>query len=130
MENQTRGAVRLSDAVAKEVRVLLVRRDMKQSELAAKMGVSEMWLSRRLRGSQPLDLNDTQLIADTLNVEVSDLLPRTDQGRTVVVAGEAKRSTTVAKHTAPHRPHPTSQARRQAHIEATRRPVRISLLHA
>src|SRR5687767_6944026 len=94
MENETRGAIRLSDAVAKEVRVMLVRREMKQTELAAKMGVSEMWLSRRLRGSQPLDLNDLQLIADCLNVEVTDLLPRSNEGRTVVFAGESRRQTT------------------------------------
>lgn len=68
-------AVRLSDAVAKEIRVALIRADLKQSQLAERMGVSEMWVSRRLRGAQPIDLNDLQRFAEALGVPVTDLLP-------------------------------------------------------
>lgn len=68
-------AVRLSDAVAKEIRVALIRADLKQAQLAERMGVSEMWVSRRLRGAQPIDLNDLQRFAEALQVAVPDLLP-------------------------------------------------------
>lgn len=70
-------AVRLSDAVAKEIRIALIRADLKQAQLAERMGVSEMWVSRRLRGAQPIDLNDLQRFAEALGVPVSTLLPAT-----------------------------------------------------
>lgn len=127
-ENVTASVTPMRELIAEEVRALLGRRKLNASELARRLGVSQPYISRRLTGDTAFDVDDLEKIAQILNVEVADLFPR--EGRTVVVAGEAKRSTTVAKHTAPHRPHPTSQARRQAHIEATRRPVRISLLHA
>ena len=132
MESGTRPAIWLSDAVAKEVKVLLVRRDMKQGDLAAKMGVGEMWLSRRLRGAQPIDLNDLQLIAEALDVPAGDLLPRSGEGRTVVVAGEpreSRRSTTVGNHTPTKRarsPRPVGQPQRMVPPDSTRRPVRLS----
>ncbi|WP_203911137.1 helix-turn-helix domain-containing protein [Rhizocola hellebori] len=75
---------------------MLVRLDLKQSELAARLGVNEMWLSRRLRGAQPIDLNDLQRIAETLGVEVTDLLPRPNEGRTVATAGEPARTAAYA----------------------------------
>lgn len=77
---------------------MLVRLDMKQTELAAKIGVNEMWLSRRLRGAQPIDLNDLQLIAEALNVEVSELLPRSNEGRIITTgSGINGRSAALAK---------------------------------
>ena len=77
----------LSEAVAKEIRVLLVRRDMKQTDLADRMGVSEMWVSRRLRGAQPIDLNDLERFAEALNVEVTELLPVPTPGRVLTTIG-------------------------------------------
>lgn len=75
MVTGTAAAVRLSDAVAKEIRIALIRADLKQAQLAERMGVSEMWVSRRLRGAQPIDLNDLQRFAEALNVPVTTLLP-------------------------------------------------------
>ncbi|MCT2282589.1 helix-turn-helix domain-containing protein [Micromonospora chalcea] len=65
----------LSDAVAEEIRVLLTRRRMSQRQLAQALGVSPAWLNYRLTGTQAIDLNDLQRIADTLQVHVTELLP-------------------------------------------------------
>lgn len=106
---QTAGT-KLSDAVAKEIRVLLVRRDMKQTDLAVLMDVSEMWVSRRLRGAQPIDLNDLQRFADALNVEVHELLPRSDtprqnEGRVLTTVGTTEARADRANQGL-HRRHP------------------------
>lgn len=39
------------------------------------MGQSQMWVSDRLRGIQPIGLDDMQRFARALDVEVYDLLP-------------------------------------------------------
>lgn len=120
METANRPVTDLSDVVAKEIRVLLVRRDMKQTELAAKLGVSEMWLSRRLRGAQPLDLNDLQRIAAVLNVEAADLLPRSNEGRIITTAGSG-----VAHNHGSGRP-----AKRRMEKRSPRHPYPIGRTHS
>ena len=75
MDIPARSTTDLSRAVATEIRVLLLRRNMNQAQLAERMGVNEVWVSRRLRGAQQLDLNDLQRIADVLDVAIADLLP-------------------------------------------------------
>lgn len=65
----------LTQRVAEEIRVVLARRQMRQSQLARQLNVTEQWLSVRLRGVQPIDLNDLERIADVLGVTVIDLLP-------------------------------------------------------
>ena len=68
----------MSDRVAEEVRVMLARRRMSGRELARKLEVSPNWVSLRTSGSQPIDLNDLERIADALEVEIVDLLPPKD----------------------------------------------------
>ena len=112
METEPRTQISLSEIVAKEIRILLVRRDWKQSDLATRMGKSEMWVSRRLRGAQPIDLNDLQLFAEALNVEAADLLPRPDEGRTVsTVGGQAGGVTSNARSSRRHRRTPAAAGR-------------------
>ncbi len=65
----------LSEHVAEEIRALLARRRTRQSQLARQLGVSEQWISVRLRGVQPIDLNDLARIAEALDVSVVALLP-------------------------------------------------------
>jgi transcriptional regulator with XRE-family HTH domain len=65
----------LTQLVALEVKLEMVRRDLKQSNLARAIGKNEQWLSVRLRGRQPIDLNDLALIARGLGVSVRDLMP-------------------------------------------------------
>jgi DNA-binding Xre family transcriptional regulator len=123
----------LSQAVAEEIRVLLTRRRMSGRQLAAKLDVSQTWMADRLNGKTPIDLNDLDRIAGALNVEVFDLLPqqpRSGEGRTVVVAGEPRRSTTVANHTPAKRPQLTGHPKPFAPHDSTRRPVRLSPVSA
>jgi transcriptional regulator with XRE-family HTH domain len=65
----------LSALVAEEVRALMARRRMSGRQLAASLGVSPSWVSYRLTGQQPIDINDLHLIAKALGVGVHDLLP-------------------------------------------------------
>lgn len=69
----TAGAT-LSAQVAEEIRALMARRQIRQSQLARRIDVGEQWLSVRLRGKQPIDLNDLALIAGGLGVKPRDLL--------------------------------------------------------
>lgn len=66
----------LTQMVATQIKLQMVLADdIKQSQLARKIGKTEQWLSVRLRGVQPIDLNDLLLIAQGLGVGVHDLLP-------------------------------------------------------
>lgn len=65
----------LTQLVATEIRVQMARADVKQSQLARNLGTNEQWLSVRLRGRQPIDMNDLALIARALGVSVYELLP-------------------------------------------------------
>lgn len=65
----------LTQLVATEIRVQMARADVRQSQLAREIGKTEQWLSVRLRGRQPIDVNDLFLIAGALNVGVHELLP-------------------------------------------------------
>jgi len=66
----------LSEEVAEEIRVALVRRRMSGRQLARRLEVSPNWVSLRLTGVQAIDLNDLQRIAIVLDVDIADLLPR------------------------------------------------------
>jgi transcriptional regulator with XRE-family HTH domain len=66
----------LAVGVAEEIRALLGRRQIRQSQLARQLQVTEQWLSVRLRGLHPLDLNDFDRIARELKVEIIDLIPK------------------------------------------------------
>jgi len=76
----TTTATRLNEQTLEEIRVLLARRRMSARQLAALMGASEMWLSRRMRGAQALDLVDLQRIADALGVPPQALLGEATRG--------------------------------------------------
>lgn len=66
----------LTDLVVVEIRVQMARaNNMRQSQLARLIGKNEQWLSDRLRGRVLMDLEDLNLIAEGLGVNVLDLLP-------------------------------------------------------
>jgi transcriptional regulator with XRE-family HTH domain len=90
----TAGGGDLSRRVAEEIRAMMARRRISGRELARKLGVSQSWVSYRLTGIQPIDLNDLQRIAEALDVTVLDLLPR--DLRTVV--------TVTSPNLAPYQP--------------------------
>lgn len=65
----------LAGSVAAEVRAQLARRQLTGTALAAAIGRSEMYVSRRLRGEVPFDLVDVEQAAGFLGVAIADLLP-------------------------------------------------------
>lgn len=60
--------------VAAAVRAELGRRSKSQTSLARDMGVSQMWLNRRLRGEVALSVDDLAAIAQALQMPVERLL--------------------------------------------------------
>ena len=90
----------LTQLVATEIRVEMARQDLRQSQLARAIERTEQWLSVRLRGKQPIDLNDLALIAHGLDVPVHQLLPAPDA---------AARATLDRNSRRPERPTPTQQ---------------------
>jgi transcriptional regulator with XRE-family HTH domain len=66
----------LSSEVAEEIRAMMGRKRVSGARLAQMLGVSAAWISYRLSGTQPIDLNDLQRIARALEVPVGALLPR------------------------------------------------------
>jgi transcriptional regulator with XRE-family HTH domain len=77
----------LSERVAEEIRAMLGRRRMSGRQLATKLGVSQTWMSTRLTGTTPIDLNDLERIAAILDVEVAELLPIPKPGRYLTTVG-------------------------------------------
>lgn len=64
----------LTEIVAAEIRAWIGRRGIRQSQLARELGVSEQWISVRLRGVQPIGVDDLERIADVLGVPVTTFL--------------------------------------------------------
>jgi transcriptional regulator with XRE-family HTH domain len=87
----------LTEEVAEEIRVAMLRRRMTGAKLAQELGVSAAWVSYRLTGVQPIDLNDLQRIAVVLGVGVLDLMPKRatagypTEPRVVAVGGDTDR---------------------------------------
>lgn len=69
----------LNASVAGEIRAWMGRRGVRQSQLARMLGENEQWLSTRLRGATPLNLNDLGRIAQALSVNVVDFLPHRER---------------------------------------------------
>ena len=65
--------------IAANVRVELARHNMRQKELAERIGLKPAMLSHRLQGRTDLSLHEIDLIADALDVPVSKLLHVTGQ---------------------------------------------------
>lgn len=69
----------LSALVAAEVRAQMGRLGVRQNELARRMGENDQWVSSRLKGRTPIDLNDLYRFAKALGIGVYDLLPGPDE---------------------------------------------------
>jgi len=73
------GVMTASRAVARELRAEIARQQVTHSLIARRLGdlglvVSPAWVSRRMTGSAPIDLDDLQLLAQVLDVDVERLL--------------------------------------------------------
>lgn len=116
----------LSARAAEEIRAMLGRKRVTGRELARRLDVSSPWVSQRLTGHTEIGLNDLELIAAALDVEVSDLLPspsRRDE-RTSGRINERSSSPTVRTrpellHTRP----PTNRTAHSDHRETVKSPV-------
>lgn len=64
----------LTDRVRLRLRVEMAKRELNTTDLAAKAGVSDMWLSRRLRGKTEMHLGDLERLALALGVDPDELL--------------------------------------------------------
>jgi transcriptional regulator with XRE-family HTH domain len=69
----TRG--RLREHAAEELRVILARRRMSAAELARRTGIKQSTMARRMTGETAFDLDDLELIAEALGIEIADLFP-------------------------------------------------------
>lgn len=98
----------LTQLVATEIRVQMARADVRQSQLAREIGKTEQWLSVRLRGRQPIDVNDLALIAGALRVGVHELLPPPAVIATARVQTDDELKKNLA---APHLPHRNDHVR-------------------
>lgn len=67
-------ATAYNDAVAREIREVLVERGRSQSDLASALGWTGNYLSRRLRGAVSFTLADVEQIAAALDVPRGQLL--------------------------------------------------------
>lgn len=64
----------LSDIVAEEIRVEMARQRLNQSDLAAMLGESQPWVSRRLGGRTPMTVDDLERFAQVLRTTADELL--------------------------------------------------------
>lgn len=87
----------LTSLVAAEIRAWMGRLDVRQSELARRMGETDQWMSMRLKGRTPIDLNELQRIAQALGLSVLDLLPA-QASRGAGDAGDRGTQTIVPDH--------------------------------
>ena len=62
--------------VAEEIRAHMARRRIKQAQIALVTGKSQSYVSRRLTGDVPFDLDDLENIAALMDVPITDLFPR------------------------------------------------------
>lgn len=83
----TREATALNRAVAAQVRSVLAIRQIRQATLAKRMGVTEVWLSRRLREVQPMSLDDVEAMCQALDMEPADMIAAAIEGRRYLTQG-------------------------------------------
>jgi transcriptional regulator with XRE-family HTH domain len=62
------------DIVAGNVRAELARRGVSQAKAAAHLGVSAIWLSRRLTGVVDMRISEVDAFAEFLGVPIEELL--------------------------------------------------------
>ena len=71
---------RIEDQIAEEARALLARRRVTGRQITERLGWSSAYLSRRLNGHTPFGISDLEELASMLNIPVTRLLPRSDDG--------------------------------------------------
>lgn len=77
------------DLIRRVVSIELVRRDMKQTDLAKRIGMTDTALSNRLAGRVDMDTDDLDRIAEGLGMTVLELVTAAQQEATASQAGSA-----------------------------------------
>lgn len=104
----------LREQVAEEVRALLARKMKTGADVAAAIGKSPMYVSRRVRGEVAFDLDDIQRIAEVLEVEIGDLFPhREGRSSRDFDLAPAERVVTVGQASVAMATRPTPRPRRR-----------------
>ena len=60
--------------MVKNIRIEMTRHDLTQSQLAEQLGISQVAVSKRLRGIVPISVAELLRVAELLNVSAADLL--------------------------------------------------------
>jgi transcriptional regulator with XRE-family HTH domain len=127
----------LSERAAEEIRAVMGRRRITGAALARQLSVSDAWISYRLNGKQPIDLNDLERIASILGVHPVELLglrrglAREDTVRYQHPADEAAPSGQLVAAGSPSvRSLSRSATAATSSSPTTLRPVRLDLLDA
>lgn len=72
---------RVNEVIAAEVRAVMGRRRVNQTQLARRLDMSQAALSRRLGGETPFDVVELTRIAIVLNTTMHELIPESVTGR-------------------------------------------------
>lgn len=104
------------------------RLQVRQTDLARRLGENDEWLSKRLRAVTPINLNEMQRIATALGVGVRDLLPQDGgtAGRGVTRKYLPGRQRVVATIGEPRKPSPVRVHRPGRPVTQTRPIGRVS----
>ncbi len=64
-----------TDLTAANLRAELARQKVSRAAVARELGVTEMWVSRRVNGQTPITVADLYAICDILQIPPSRVLP-------------------------------------------------------
>lgn len=84
----------LRESTSEEIRSLMARRRVTGVTLAARIGRSQSYVSRRLTGDTAFDVDDLERIALVLGVGVHELLPSLERGVTKALGSVDDKSST------------------------------------
>lgn len=68
--------INVSREAAAEIRSIMARKSLKQSDLAAALGLSQQCVSSRLTGQTPVTVNELVAIGRWLGVDAPEILAR------------------------------------------------------
>jgi transcriptional regulator with XRE-family HTH domain len=69
-----RSPIRSREIIAEEIRALMARRQVSQTELAQAIGVAPATLSERVRGLKPFDMDQLERIAEHLDTSIESII--------------------------------------------------------
>lgn len=95
--------------VGLEIKVAMLRKGVSGRWLAGQLGESQTWISTRLTGTTPIDVNDLERIAAALGVDVASLLPQSARGSIAQTVRRPKTSRYGAVRTILTAPRPAAR---------------------